>query len=130
MNFLKKYLTFHICAVFGFIFIMLIACSIHSPEDFKLFLSVTTTPNSWMYIIYTYISAVFWIFFLSFFTLELIIHKLAKKFFNKDLSINIKNKLYNILFFVGLFILAITVILPGTLVGLLILLGIFLSKFY
>lgn len=114
MNFLKKYLTFHICALFGYMIPIIGLYTTKSLEDLNTRISVFTYPNSKALGIFCDIAIYFWGLFILIFPTEFIIHKLSQKFFNKDLSLDIQNKYYNMFFAIGYYILVI-ILFPGTL---------------
>ena len=118
MNFLKKYLTFHICALFGYATLIMGLCCIDifnnlNLERLKSIIWFLTYPNPLNLMIYILFATYFYSFFIPIFTGEIILHKIIKKVFKKDLSINIKNKYYNIFFFIGLIFLCL-ILFPGT----------------
>ena len=115
MKFIKRYLTFHLCAILGYC-LLIVGLYYSDPfANFKLFLWISFTPNIVSFMIYLMVALIFWTFFPKVLAIEIVIHLLVKKIFKKNLSINIENKYYNIFFYIGLTLLFLE-ILPGTLI--------------
>jgi len=109
MHILKRYLFFHISAFLGYYFfwgtMYAHRKSLLSLDFENLF---STSPHSaGSAIIFTSIFLfIFWgLALISLISLELLIHYLTKKIFQKDISINIKNKYYNMFFNIGIIFL-------------------------
>ena len=115
MKFIKRYLTFHLCAILGYCVLIAGLYYLKPFANFDEFLLFTFSINFISISIYMGIAYVFWTFFPKIFAIEVVIHLLVKKIFKKNLSINIENKYYNIFFYIGLTLLFLE-ILPGTLI--------------
>ena len=85
MKFIKRYLTFHLCAILGYC--LLIAGLYYSDPfaNFKLFLWISFTPNIVSFMIYLMVALVFWTFFPKVLAIEVVIHLLVKKNIKKRL---------------------------------------------
>ena len=108
MNFLKKYLTFHICSLLGYYFIFKIPI-LGVAKFFFLLIPYFGGINDEAFhflndtlIVSIFFTFIFFIFFILIFSIELLIHLLAKLIFKKDLSLNFNNRYYNIFFSIGL----------------------------
>ena len=116
MKFIKRYLTFHLCAILGYC-LLIVGLYYSDPfANFKLFLWISFTPNIVSFMIYLMVALIFWTFFPKVLAIEIVIHLLVKKIFKKDLSININNKYYNIFYYIGLILLFLEM-LPGSIAG-------------
>ena len=105
MNFLKKYLTFHICAILGISFILYTFCII-SLNILSHGLDILQVANeSYINILDKVTALILFLFppyFLFILMCENIIKFLSEFFFKKDLSIKIENKYYNTCFLIGI----------------------------
>ena len=93
MKFIKRYLTFHLCAILGYC--LLIAGLYYSDPftNFKLFLWISFTPNIVSFMIYLMVALIFWTFFPKVLAIEIVIHLLVKKILKKTyLDIKLYNK--------------------------------------
>jgi len=114
MKFIKRYLTFHLCAILGYYVFITILLSFNSIQDIKLFFKLIFEGNEGFYVVHFLFSTVIGIYISIIVTVEIFIHLLVKQIFKKDLSININNKFYNIFFYIGLILLFLE-ILPSLL---------------
>ena len=121
MNFLKKYLTFHLSALFGYYCLGQFISDLINPRKIIKLMDILSGDPLTINAIYM-VSFIFFIIFSAYFVLiftsEVLIKLFIKKTIKKDLSINIQNKYYNIFFYIGL-LLTVIFMTPGVIFSIL-----------
>ena len=115
MNFLKKYLTFHICALFGYYCLWQFIADLLAHSKVIKPIGLLNGDNGTFAVVFTISLMFFILFFVCFilmFSLETLIRFWINKVSKKNFSTNIQNKYYDIFFYIGLILIAIF-ILPG-----------------
>ena len=121
MNFLKKYLTFHICALLGYYCLWQFIADLLAHSKVIKPIGLLNGDNGTFAVVFTISLMFFILFFVCFilmFSLETLIRFWINKVSKKNFSTNIQNKYYDIFFYIGL-LLTVIFMTPGVIFSIL-----------